>query len=141
MNQVWKYFASYDIFYNLWSCVIIYMHTLVTLFWNRVVLNIFCCSVWLLLLPANLLLISQLVNFLFMQDGDPRLSCFGLMKNSRDGKSYSTNLAYTPPEYLRNGTYFFYSHNQGYISNIESRVFIVFSASKIRPSDWFRWPW
>nr|KJB47750.1 hypothetical protein B456_008G040100 [Gossypium raimondii] len=36
-------------------------------------------------------------------DGDPRLSCFGLMKNSRDGKSYSTNLAYTPPEYLRNG--------------------------------------
>ncbi|URE22435.1 serine threonine-protein kinase [Musa troglodytarum] len=35
--------------------------------------------------------------------GDPCLSCFGLMKNSRDGKSYSTNLAYTPPEYLRNG--------------------------------------
>nr|GMD65254.1 probable serine/threonine-protein kinase At4g35230 [Ipomoea batatas] len=30
-------------------------------------------------------------------------SCFGLMKNSRDGKSYSTNLAYTPPEYLRTG--------------------------------------
>ncbi|RWR97679.1 putative serine/threonine-protein kinase isoform X3 [Cinnamomum micranthum f. kanehirae] len=41
--------------------------------------------------------------FLLMNDGDPRLSCFGLMKNSRDGKSYSTNLAYTPPEYLRNG--------------------------------------
>ncbi|KAG7544999.1 Serine-threonine/tyrosine-protein kinase catalytic domain [Arabidopsis suecica] len=41
---------------------------------------------------------------LFGEDGDPRLSCFGLMKNSRDGKSYSTNqLAYTPPEYLRNG--------------------------------------
>jgi BR-signaling kinase len=40
---------------------------------------------------------------LFDQDGDPRLSCFGLMKNSRDGKSYSTNLAYTPPEYLRTG--------------------------------------
>ena len=39
-----------------------------------------------------------------LQNGDPRLSCFGLMKNSRDGKSYSTNLAYTPPEYLRNGT-------------------------------------
>ncbi|CAL5376970.1 unnamed protein product [Camellia sinensis] len=35
---------------------------------------------------------------LFEEDGDPRLSCFGLMKNSRDGKSYSTNLAYTPPE-------------------------------------------
>uniref|UniRef100_A0A7C8YD64 non-specific serine/threonine protein kinase n=1 Tax=Opuntia streptacantha TaxID=393608 RepID=A0A7C8YD64_OPUST len=40
---------------------------------------------------------------LFDESGDPRLSCFGLMKNSRDGKSYSTNLAYTPPEYLRNG--------------------------------------
>ncbi|CAH1416169.1 unnamed protein product [Lactuca virosa] len=36
-------------------------------------------------------------------DGDPRLSSFGLMKNSRDGKSYSTNLAYTPPEFLRTG--------------------------------------
>ncbi|XP_070662183.1 serine/threonine-protein kinase BSK1-like [Malus domestica] len=40
---------------------------------------------------------------LFDEDGDPRLSCFGLMRNSRDGKSYSTNLAYTPPKYLRNG--------------------------------------
>ncbi|KAK4481360.1 hypothetical protein RD792_012247 [Penstemon davidsonii] len=42
---------------------------------------------------------------LFDENGDPRLSCFGLMKNSRDGKSYSTNLAYTPPEYLRNVFY------------------------------------
>ncbi|KAK9287168.1 hypothetical protein L1049_015579 [Liquidambar formosana] len=41
---------------------------------------------------------------LFDEDGDPRLSCFGLMKNSRDGKSYSTNLAYTPPEYLKTGS-------------------------------------
>ncbi|GAA0161481.1 non-receptor serine/threonine protein kinase [Lithospermum erythrorhizon] len=40
---------------------------------------------------------------LFDQIGNPRLSCFGLMKNSRDGKSYSTNLAFTPPEYLRTG--------------------------------------
>ncbi|CAA6655605.1 unnamed protein product [Spirodela intermedia] len=40
---------------------------------------------------------------LFDAFGNPRLSCFGLMKNSRDGKSYSTNLAFTPPEYLRNG--------------------------------------
>ncbi|KAL3643380.1 Serine/threonine-protein kinase bsk1 [Castilleja foliolosa] len=40
---------------------------------------------------------------LFDEEGDPRLSCFGLMKHSRDGKSYSTNLAYTPPEYLKNG--------------------------------------
>ncbi|XVF68886.1 hypothetical protein PTKIN_Ptkin11bG0037100 [Pterospermum kingtungense] len=40
---------------------------------------------------------------LFDRDGNPRLSTFGLMKNSRDGKSYSTNLAFTPPEYLRTG--------------------------------------
>ncbi|GMN32129.1 hypothetical protein TIFTF001_003535 [Ficus carica] len=39
----------------------------------------------------------------FDEEGNPRLSCFGLMKNSRDGKSYSTNLAFTPPEYLRTG--------------------------------------
>ncbi|EYU23481.1 hypothetical protein ABFS82_01G073700 [Erythranthe guttata] len=39
----------------------------------------------------------------FDYDCNPRLSCFGLMKNSRDGKSYSTNLAFTPPEYLRTG--------------------------------------
>ncbi|KAH9611497.1 hypothetical protein KSS87_013630 [Heliosperma pusillum] len=37
------------------------------------------------------------------REGDPRLSTFGLMKNSRDGKSYSTNLAYTPPEFMRTG--------------------------------------
>ncbi|PWA65376.1 tetratricopeptide-like helical domain-containing protein [Artemisia annua] len=40
---------------------------------------------------------------LFDEEYNPRLSCFGLMKNSRDGKSYSTNLAFTPPEYLRTG--------------------------------------
>ncbi|CAN1237064.1 Serine/threonine-protein kinase BSK3 [Linum grandiflorum] len=40
---------------------------------------------------------------LFDEDANPRLSTFGLMKNSRDGKSYSTNLAFTPPEYLRTG--------------------------------------
>ncbi|KAJ0236825.1 Protein kinase domain-containing protein [Hirschfeldia incana] len=40
---------------------------------------------------------------LFDEEGDPRLSTFGLMKNSSDGKSYSTNLAYTPPEFLRTG--------------------------------------
>uniref|UniRef100_A0A6N2JXL1 non-specific serine/threonine protein kinase n=1 Tax=Salix viminalis TaxID=40686 RepID=A0A6N2JXL1_SALVM len=39
----------------------------------------------------------------FDDEGNPRLSCFGLMKNSRDGKGYSTNLAFTPPEYLRTG--------------------------------------
>ncbi|KAL4592359.1 hypothetical protein LXL04_005351 [Taraxacum kok-saghyz] len=40
---------------------------------------------------------------LFDHDCNPRLSCFGLMKNSRDGKSYSTNLAFTPPEYMKTG--------------------------------------
>lgn len=45
-----------------------------------------------------------LIICIISQDGNPRLSCFGLMKNSRDGKSYSTNLAFTPPEYLRTGT-------------------------------------
>ncbi|KAG5041441.1 hypothetical protein JHK85_013917 [Glycine max] len=40
---------------------------------------------------------------LYDDDYNPRLSCFGLMKNSRDGRSYSTNLAFTPPEYLRTG--------------------------------------
>ncbi|OMO79520.1 hypothetical protein CCACVL1_13616 [Corchorus capsularis] len=39
----------------------------------------------------------------FDDEVNPRLSCFGMMKNSRDGKSYSTNLAFTPPEYLRTG--------------------------------------
>ncbi|CAI0424427.1 unnamed protein product [Linum tenue] len=40
---------------------------------------------------------------LFDKDGNPRLSCFGMMKNRRDGKSYITNLAFTPPEYLITG--------------------------------------
>lgn len=34
---------------------------------------------------------------------NPRLSTFGLMKNSMDGNSYSTHLAFAPPEYLRTG--------------------------------------
>ncbi|KAM2187324.1 hypothetical protein ACFX1S_029575 [Malus domestica] len=40
---------------------------------------------------------------LFDQDWNPRLSCFGLMENSKDGKSYSTNLAFNPPEYTNKG--------------------------------------
>ncbi|KAG9149247.1 hypothetical protein Leryth_003229 [Lithospermum erythrorhizon] len=48
-------------------------------------------------------MISILTNSFDDDEGNPRLSCFGLMKNSRDGKSYSTNLAFTPPEYLRTG--------------------------------------
>lgn len=51
-------------------------------------------------LRAYLVFAELVIKF---QDSDPRLSSFGLMKNSRDGKSYSTNLAYTPPEFLRTG--------------------------------------
>ncbi|ESQ36806.1 hypothetical protein EUTSA_v10007855mg [Eutrema salsugineum] len=40
---------------------------------------------------------------LFDEECNPRLSTFGLMKNSRDGKSYTTNPAFTPPEYLGTG--------------------------------------
>ncbi|CAN6559472.1 unnamed protein product [Malus baccata var. baccata] len=40
---------------------------------------------------------------LFDQDWNPRLSCFGLMEKSKDGKSYSTNLAFNPPEYTNKG--------------------------------------
>ena len=47
--------------------------------------------------------LSFLLTLVVWQDVNPRLSCFGLMKNSRDGKSYSTNLAFTPPKYLRTG--------------------------------------
>ena len=39
------------------------------------------------------------------QVGNPRLSCFGLMKSSKEGKSYSTNLAFAPPEYMRLGMF------------------------------------
>ncbi|KAF3595738.1 hypothetical protein DY000_02026805 [Brassica cretica] len=36
---------------------------------------------------------------LFDEEGDPRLSTFGLIKNRRDGISYSTNLTCAPPEF------------------------------------------
>ncbi|XP_062103120.1 serine/threonine-protein kinase BSK5-like [Humulus lupulus] len=55
-------------------------------------------------LNAYRVLFDQLA-VIIEQDGNLRLSCFGLMKNSRDGKSYSTNLALTPPEYLRTGIF------------------------------------
>lgn len=38
-----------------------------------------------------------------LQDGNPRLSCFGLMKSSGNGNTYSTNLAFAPPEFLKTG--------------------------------------
>ncbi|KFK33318.1 hypothetical protein AALP_AA6G359500 [Arabis alpina] len=44
-----------------------------------------------------------MLRVLFDDDAKPRLLCFGLMRNSRDGKSYITNLAFTPPEYLKTG--------------------------------------
>lgn len=44
-----------------------------------------------------------IIFIIILQNSNPRISTFGLMKNSRDGKSYSTNLAFTPPEYLRTG--------------------------------------
>ncbi|XP_030474342.1 serine/threonine-protein kinase BSK6-like isoform X2 [Syzygium oleosum] len=41
---------------------------------------------------------------LFDQDGNPRLSCFGLVKNNVDWRSYRTKLAFPSPEYFRTGT-------------------------------------
>ncbi|CAH8283180.1 unnamed protein product [Eruca vesicaria subsp. sativa] len=41
---------------------------------------------------------------LFDEEGDPRLSTFGLIKSSRDGTSYNTNLTYPPPEFSETGT-------------------------------------
>ncbi|KAL1200573.1 Serine/threonine-protein kinase BSK6 [Cardamine amara subsp. amara] len=41
---------------------------------------------------------------LFDKIGNPKLSCFGLMKSSHQGKNYSTNLAFAPPEYLCSGS-------------------------------------
>ena len=40
---------------------------------------------------------------LFDEEGDPRLSTFGLIKNRRDGINYSTNLTYAPPEFSETG--------------------------------------
>ncbi|CAH8379861.1 unnamed protein product [Eruca vesicaria subsp. sativa] len=40
---------------------------------------------------------------LFNKVGNPKLSCFGLMMNSHEGKSHNTNLAFAPPEYLNLG--------------------------------------
>ncbi|CAA7026106.1 unnamed protein product [Microthlaspi erraticum] len=40
---------------------------------------------------------------LFDQECNPRLSSFGLMKNSQHGKSYTTNLAFASPEFIPTG--------------------------------------
>ncbi|GMP43436.1 hypothetical protein CsSME_00012798 [Camellia sinensis var. sinensis] len=42
---------------------------------------------------------------LFDEDCNPRLSCFGLMKSSGNGNIYSTNLAFSPPEFLKTGIF------------------------------------
>ncbi|RZC81357.1 hypothetical protein C5167_043930 [Papaver somniferum] len=57
-------------------------------------------------------------------DGDPRLSSFGLVKNSRDGKSCSTNLIYTPPEFM---AYMFYANGRHILSAGQDRAFRLFS--------------
>ena len=67
---------------------------------------------------------------LFDENGDPRLSYFGLMKNSKDGKSDSTNLAYTPPEYLRNGRV----TPKSVIFNFGTMLLDLFSGKHIPPS-------
>ncbi|XP_048137670.1 serine/threonine-protein kinase BSK6-like [Rhodamnia argentea] len=41
---------------------------------------------------------------LFDQDGNPRLSCFGLAKNNVDWRKNRTKLAFPPPEYFKTGT-------------------------------------
>lgn len=62
-----------------------------------------------------------------LQDGNPRLSSFGLMKNSRDGKSYSTNLAFTPPEYLKTGNSVIATEMQILTSLVHVRLLTIIS--------------
>ncbi|KAF9616919.1 hypothetical protein IFM89_032989 [Coptis chinensis] len=74
---------------------------------------------------------------LFDQDGNPRLLCFGLMKNSRDGKSYSTNLAFTPPEYMRTGKYYLTKRRvtaESVVYNFGSLLLDILSGKHIPPS-------
>lgn len=98
------------------KCQLFFMGSIkIIVYWFEMVRNIigYAMLFWMMLIAFHSLLHVSLTAVilcglnnqcnLFLQNGDPRLSCFGLMKNSRDGKSYSTNLAYTPPEYLRNG--------------------------------------
>jgi len=60
------------------------------------------------------------------QVGNPRLSCFGLMKCSREGKSYSTNLAFAPPEYLRLGMCFMFNFLERKLHQLKSqRCFLL----------------
>lgn len=56
------------------------------------------------------------------------------MKNSRDGKSYSTNLAFTPPEYLRTGS-FITTAIEDTISNLAT--FISLYAKNVMQIQWY----
>ncbi|WZY97646.1 hypothetical protein YC2023_069975 [Brassica napus] len=74
-----------------------------------------------------------------------RLSSFGLMKNNRDGKSYSTNLDFTTPEYLRhvytsNLAYQFSSfklwrRRVGYQVNVTNRIYGLMGCSATSSSS------
>ncbi|MFS7899915.1 hypothetical protein Hanom_Chr10g00887991 [Helianthus anomalus] len=63
---------------------------------------------------------QQTRKVLQQKEANPWLSCFGLMKNNLDGKSYSMNLAFTPPVYLylRTDTLLFYNIVLNYFQGI-----------------------
>ncbi|THG08376.1 hypothetical protein TEA_012749 [Camellia sinensis var. sinensis] len=67
---------------------------------------------------------------LFDEDCNPRLSCFGLMKSSGNGNIYSTNLAFTPPEFLKTGTVTL----EGVIYSFGTLLLDVLSGKHIPPS-------
>ncbi|KAK1412849.1 hypothetical protein QVD17_34395 [Tagetes erecta] len=68
---------------------------------------------------------------LFDLECNPRLSCFGLMKNSRDGKSYNSNLAFTPPEFLRTGRMI----EESVIYSFGTILLDLLSGKHVPPSD------
>ncbi|KAI8027789.1 Serine/threonine-protein kinase BSK7 [Camellia lanceoleosa] len=67
---------------------------------------------------------------LFDEDCNPRLSCFGLTKSSGSGNIYSTNLAFTPPEFLKTGTVTL----EGVIYSFGTLLLDVLSGKHIPPS-------
>ncbi|KAI8025227.1 Serine/threonine-protein kinase BSK3 [Camellia lanceoleosa] len=67
---------------------------------------------------------------LFNEDCNPRLSCFGLMKSSGNGNIYSTNLAFTPPEFLKTSTVTL----EGVIYSFGTLLLDVLSGKHIPPS-------
>ncbi|KAG5538406.1 hypothetical protein RHGRI_019101 [Rhododendron griersonianum] len=67
---------------------------------------------------------------LFDEDGNPTLSCFGLMKSSGNGNTYSTNLAFAPPEFLKTGKV----TPEGLIYSFGTLLLDVLSGKHIPPS-------